>query len=67
MRLLGVGSDAVALALAAIVAIALPLAAFADAAPLDGPMWKFILAALAACGGSAGVLAPLAYGSGRRT
>ena len=61
--------DAAALALAAIVAIALSLAAFADAAPLYGPMWKFILAALAAYGGFVGVLALalLARGSGRRT
>ena len=59
--------DAAALTLAAIVAVALSLTAFADAAPLYGPMWKFIFAALAAYGGFAGalVLALLARRSGR--
>lgn len=60
--------DAAALALAAIVAVALSLAAFADAAPIYGPMWKFIFAVLAAYGGFVGVLvlALLARRFGRR-
>ena len=59
--------DAAALTLAAIVAVVLSLTAFADAAPLYGPMWKFIFAALAACVGCVGVLvlALLARRSGR--
>ena|SRR5487761_2583389 len=52
----GRGPDAAVLALAAIAAIALSLTAFADAAPLYGPMWKFIFAALVAYGGFVGVL-----------
>lgn len=65
----GRGPDLAALALAAIVAVAFSLAAFADAAPRYGPMWKFIFAALAAYGGFVGVLALalLVRGSGRRT
>jgi hypothetical protein len=65
----GRGPDLAALALAAIVAVLLSLAAFADAAPLYGPMWKFIFAALAAYGGFVGVLvlALLVRGSGRGT
>jgi len=61
--------DAAALALAAIVAVAFSLTAFADAAPLYGPMWKFIFAALAAYGGFVGVLlmALLARRFGRRS
>ena len=43
--------------LAATVAVVLSLAAYADAAPIYGPMWKFIFAALAAYGGFVGVLA----------
>ena len=50
------GPDAVALVLAAIVAVAFSLIAFADAALIYGPMWKFICAALAAYGGFVGVL-----------
>ena len=62
------GPDAVALVLAAIVAVAFSLIAFADAAPIYGPMWKFIFAALAAYGGFVGVLlvALLARRFGRR-
>ncbi|HVB83838.1 MAG TPA: hypothetical protein VND63_03070 [Rhodanobacteraceae bacterium] len=64
----GRGPDAAALVLAAIVAVALSLTAFADAAPVYGPMWKFIFAALAAYGGFVGVLlvALLARRFGRR-
>ena len=53
----GRGPDTAALVLAATVAVVLSLAAYADAAPIYGPMWKFIFAALAAYGGFVGVLA----------